>query len=233
MQLHLPDPLPLLRIGHLEQNVGANAPLERGVHVRGQIGREDDDTREGLELVEEHVDDRVGFALHRCLHGREPPAGDRVGLVEEEHRVLPLGRPEHRRHVLGGLAHPARLELGIAHHQQPPIEGVRQRLGADGLPRSRRAGEVERQAQAGVVPLGETPLTENEIVLSHQGEGVVQRAKRPLGEDHVVEGPAGLDSLDQVPGRGPEEQIANGIGHSGNMHPSERAVRRHAAGRPD
>ena len=36
-----------------------------------------------------------------------------------------------------------------------------------------------------------------------------------LGQDHVVERALGLDRLDQLPGGGAEEEIANGIGHAG------------------
>jgi len=37
MDLHLPDPLALLEAGHLEADVRADAPLERGIEIRGRF----------------------------------------------------------------------------------------------------------------------------------------------------------------------------------------------------
>ena len=68
VELDVPDPLPLRRIGHLEQDMGADPALERRIHVGGEIGREDDDAGEGLQLVQEHVDHRVGLAVDGRLH---------------------------------------------------------------------------------------------------------------------------------------------------------------------
>jgi hypothetical protein len=64
--------------------------------------------------MEQHVDDGVGFPLVRRAHGGEPPACDGIGLIEEQHRILTGGRAEHGSHMLGGLSHPAGLQLGIA-----------------------------------------------------------------------------------------------------------------------
>ena len=215
MELDAPDPLPLLHVRHLEQDVRANAALEGRVHVGGEVGREDDDAGKGLELVQQHVDDRVGLAVDGRLHRGEAPARDGVGLVEEEHGVLPLGGAEHRGHVLGGLPHPPRFQLGVPDHQQLPMKRVGQRFGADGLAGARRAGEVERQAEPRRVPLGEPPLSEDEIVLPHERQRVVQRLERPLRQDHVVERALGLDCFDQLTGRRAEEEVADGIGHVG------------------
>jgi hypothetical protein len=74
--------------------------------------------------------------------------GDGVGLVEEEDGVLLLGQPEHGGHVLGRLAEPHRLELGVADQQQPLAERVGDGLGADRLTGARRAGEVEGERGA-------------------------------------------------------------------------------------
>ena len=164
--------------------------------------------------MQQHVHHGVGLALDGGLHRGEAPPGDGVCLIEEEHRVLPLSGPEDRGDVLGGLSHPAGLELGIAHHEQLPVERVRERLGADGLSRPGRPGEVKGETQTGGVPLGQTPLAEDEIVLVDEGQRVIQRPQRPLRQHHVVEGAERLDRLDQLPRRGAEEEVANGIGHA-------------------
>jgi hypothetical protein len=49
--------------------------------------------------------------------------------------------------------------------------------------------------------------------LPDQRERVIQRTQRGFGKDHVVERPPRLDRLDQLVGRGAEEEIADGVGH--------------------
>ena len=224
VELHPPDPLPRLGVGHLEEDVGADPALEGGVDVGGQVGGEDDHAGEALQLVQQHVHHRVGLALVGRVHGGEAPAGDGVGLVEEEDRVLPLGGPEHRGHVLGRLPHPAGLQLGVAHHQQLLVQRVRERLGADGLAGAGRSGEVERQAQPGGVTLGQAPLVEDQVVLPHQRERVVERPEGRRRQHHVVEGAPRLHRLDQLPAGRPEEQIADRVGHGGNLGHSRGSV---------
>jgi hypothetical protein len=91
VNLHLPDPLTLLDIGHLEQDMGANSALERRIDVGGQIGGEDDHSGESLQLMQEHVHDAVGFTLVSRVHGRKPPSGNGIGLIEEQHGILASG----------------------------------------------------------------------------------------------------------------------------------------------
>jgi hypothetical protein len=214
VELHPPDPLALFHVRHVEEDVGADPPLERGVNVGGEVGREDHYAGEGLQLVQQDVHDRVRLPLVRRAHRGEAASGDRVGLVEEEDRVLALRRAEHVGHVLGGLAHPARLQLGVAHHEQALVQRVRQRFGADGLASTGRPREVEGQAEPGRVPLGQTPLMEDEVVLPDQSERVVEGAERRRRENHVVEGPAGLDGLDQLARGRAEEEVPYAIGHN-------------------
>ena len=100
---------------------------------------------------------------------------DRVGFVEEEHRLLLARAAEDGRDVLRRLAHPHRLELGVAHDQQPAAERVRDRLGADRLAGARRAGEVERQREPGRVALAEAPAIEDQIVAGDLDERLIER----------------------------------------------------------
>jgi hypothetical protein len=67
MHLHTPDLLALLDAGHLEQDVRANATFERRIEIRRQIGREDDHAVEAFELLQQHVDHRVGLAHERLI----------------------------------------------------------------------------------------------------------------------------------------------------------------------
>ncbi len=167
--------------------MGADSPLERRIDVGREVGGEDDDAGKGLQLVQQDVDDRVGLALVRHAHRREPPTGDRIRLIEEQDRILPLGRAEDGLHVLGRLTDPARFELGVAHDQQPLVQRVREGLGTDRLARAGRTGEVECQSESGRMPLGQPPLMEDQIVLPNQRQRVIERAQGGLGQDDVVE----------------------------------------------
>jgi hypothetical protein len=51
-------------------------------------------------------------------------------------------------------------------------------------------------------------------VFPDEGQRVVECQQGPLGQHHVLERALGLDRLDQLPGRGAEEEITNGIGHA-------------------
>ena len=62
MHLHAPNLLALAYARHLEQDVRAYPPLECRVEIRRQVGRENHHTGEALELLQQHVDDGVGFA---------------------------------------------------------------------------------------------------------------------------------------------------------------------------
>ena len=209
----MPDPLPLRRVGHLEQDMGADPALEGRIHVGGEIGGEDDDAGEGLELVQEHVDHRVGLAVDGRLHRGEPPPGDGVGLVEEEHGVLPLGGAEHRRPRAWPSVPPS----------ATPAPRSGPRAASDGAcrpaPRRRWSCRCRAGRRSGTPARGpssaarEPPLAEDEVVLAHQRQSMVQRAERPLRQHYIVERALGVDRLDELPGGSAEEEIANGVGH--------------------
>ncbi len=75
-------------------------------------------------------------------------------------------------------------------------------------------GEVEGQPEPRRVPLREPPLPEDEVVLPHERQGVVQRAERPLRQDYIVERALGFDRDDELAGGSAEEEIADGVGHA-------------------
>jgi hypothetical protein len=59
-------------------------------------------------------------------------------------------------------------------------------------------GEVERQPEPGGVALAEPPVPEDEGVVAHLVERLVERAARRRREDHVGEGAHRGDRLDGV-----------------------------------
>ena len=71
---------------------GSAAPLECRVEVRGEIRREDHNAVESLELAQEHVHRGVGLALVRKRDAHGTTCGDRIGFVEEEHRLRARAR---------------------------------------------------------------------------------------------------------------------------------------------
>jgi hypothetical protein len=198
VKLDGPDPLAFLDVRHFEEDVSANAALERGIDVGREVGGEDDHTGKALQLVEQHVDDGVGFPLVGRAYRGEAPAGDGVGFVEEKHRILARRCPEDRGDVLRRLSDPARLQLGVANDQEPLIQGIRERLGTDRLAGARRSGEMEGQPQSAGMPFSQAPLLEDEVVFAHQREGMVQSPQRGGWKDDIVEGAAGLNRLYQI-----------------------------------
>ena len=82
VHLHPPDLLAFVHGRHLEQHVGADAPLERRVEVCRKIGREDHHAAKRFELLKQHVDHEVTFALERLPGGRSLRR-DGIGLVEK------------------------------------------------------------------------------------------------------------------------------------------------------
>ena len=169
--------------------------------------------------MEEHVDDRVGLPLVGRADRAEAPAGDGIGLIEEEHRVLASGRAEHRGHVLRRLPHPAGLELGIANHQELLVEGEGERLGADRLAGAGRPGKVEGEPEPRRVPLGQTPLLKDQVVLPHQGQRVIEGAQGGCRQNDIVEGTSRLDCFHQLAAAGDasKKKITDRISHGCNM----------------
>ena len=96
------------------------------------------------------------------------------------------------------------------------FERVRQRLGADGLAGAGRSGEVEGQAQAAGVPLGQAPLVEDQVVLPHQRQGVIERAQRGLGAAprRRTSAAGSIASTSSRALAAAEEEITDGIGHA-------------------
>ena len=114
------------------------------------------------------------------------PRGDSVGLVEQQHRVLLARQAEDGRDVLRRLAHPHRLDFGVADDEQPAAERVRDRLGADRLAGPRRSREVEGERQAGGMAFAEAPAVEDQIVAGDVDERLIERAAGCRWQDHVM-----------------------------------------------
>jgi hypothetical protein len=62
-------------------------------------------------------------------------------------------------------------------------------------------------------------LMEDEIVLTDQGQGMVQGPEGGFGKNHVVKRPPRFERLHQLPagGNASEEEIANGISHGDGL----------------
>jgi hypothetical protein len=76
------------------------------------------------------------------------------------------------------------------------------RFGADALAGAGRPGEVEREPLPRRIALAEPPLAEDQVVLPHLRQRLVEGAARGLGEDDVVERQARNDRLRERTGAG-------------------------------
>ncbi len=66
----------------------------------------------------------------------------------------------------------------VVDNQQLHAELVRDRFGADRLSGPRRSGEVKRQAAPCGVPLTQTPALEDQCVITHLGQCLIEGASR-------------------------------------------------------
>ena len=73
MHLHAPDLFALVHTWHLEQHVRANPSLECGIEIRREVGGEDDDAVEALDLLQQHVDHGVRLADEPVIERRRSP----------------------------------------------------------------------------------------------------------------------------------------------------------------
>ena len=90
-------------LGHREVDDRVEPPGERLVEVGAQVRGQDRDAVEGLHALEQVGDLDVGVAVARVLD-LGALAEERVGLVEEQHGVDPVGLGEDPVEVLLGLA---------------------------------------------------------------------------------------------------------------------------------
>ena len=204
MQLHLPDALALLDARHLEEDVSADASLERGVEVGREVRGEDDDAVEVLELAEEHVDGSVRLALEPVARAPETTRGDGVRFVEQQHGVLLDRRAKEARDVLRGLTRPHRVDFGVVDEEQLLTERVRDRLRADGFARAGWPSKVEREAKPGRVSLAEPPVAEDEPVVADLAQRLIERFASPRRKNDVGERSLRNDRFDGAsPGEAP------------------------------
>ena len=91
-------------LGQGEADDGVEAAGEGVVHVGPQVGGEDGQPVEQLHALEEVGNLDVGVAVVGVLDVGTLPE-DRVGFVEEQHAVDPVGLGEDAVEVLLGLAH--------------------------------------------------------------------------------------------------------------------------------
>jgi hypothetical protein len=120
---------------------------------------------------------------------------------------------EHGGHVLRRLAHPHRLDLGVADDHQRAPEGVRHRFGADRLAGAGGPREVERERETGGVPLAQAPAVEDQLVARHLSQRLVERAACRFGQDDVVERASWDDRVDRPLDVREAERAEQGIGH--------------------
>jgi hypothetical protein len=73
---------------------------------------------------------------------------------------------------------------------------VGDRFGADRLARAGRTGEVERQCEAGGMPLAQPPAVEDEIVLRDLRQRGVERTPCCRRQNDIGEAPARNDRFD-------------------------------------
>src|SRR5260370_41796705 len=118
--------------------------------------------------------------------------------MEEEDRVLLAGIAEDGYHVLTAFPGPAALPLAVAHLQRPLAQRPGHRLRTDRLARAGRAREVEGQPNTGIVAFAQPPVLKNEAVLLDLHQRLVERLARVLRQNHVREGAARRDQLDQT-----------------------------------
>ncbi len=197
MELHFPNLDALCFARQLEEDVGANAPFKGRIEVRGKIGGEDDDPGVPVELLQEHIDNTVRFALRAVVDGGGPTRCDRIGFVEEQDSLAFACGAEERSDIFRGFAHPHGLEFSVSDDQKPAAQGVRDGFSADGFAGARGAGEVEGEAKAGGVPFPKTPASEDQIVLCDLGHRRFQSAAGRGRQDDVLEGAARREGFDR------------------------------------
>src|SRR5688572_15037219 len=112
------------------------------------------------------------------------------------------------------LPHPPRFQLRVAHDEQAASQRRGDRLRGDRLSGPRRSREVKGESRRSPVPLRQSPLLEDEVLLPDERQRLADRVERRRREDHVVECPPRLDHLEQRPA---EEEVAPGVGHLGNV----------------
>ena len=88
MNLQLPDKGALLHSRHIKQHMGSDAPLERRIKVRCQVGRKDYDPIKSLEFAKENVDRQVALAVVRQNGPRRTARRDGISFIKKQHRVL-------------------------------------------------------------------------------------------------------------------------------------------------
>src|SRR6516225_5023197 len=76
---------------------------------------------------------------------------------------------------------------------------------ADGFAGAGRTGEVKCEGETSGVPLTESPVVEDEIVLRDLCEGEVEGAASRGGKDDIIEGSARCDGLDSAAAAGAKQ----------------------------
>ncbi len=158
-------------------------PVERAIEVRGQ----DADAREPLDLLEQEVDLHVGVAVGRGLRLGRTRRKQRVGLVEEQHRVADARLLEDRADVLLGLADPLRDDLRDVDPVERAVELAGDDLGAQRLAGTGRAVEEHRDALAGHQLLAEAPAVEHRRLIAHRGDDLADLLVGLVGQDDVLD----------------------------------------------
>src|SRR4029453_10669389 len=157
VHLDAPDLFAFLYPRHFEQYVRAYPPLEGRVEVCGEVGREDQNPVEALELLYQDGDDGVGFASKPVVERGGSSRRDRICLVEQQDGVFLAGETEGRDDVFRCLAHPHRLHFALADDEEPAAERMGDRLRADRFAGPWGTSEIEGERQARRMSLAQTP----------------------------------------------------------------------------
>jgi len=188
-QVDAPEPFARLGIGKWQGQATCQAALEGRVDRGAEVGGQDGDALERIEPLQEIVDLEIGVAVGRGSHLRAL-AEQRVGLVEQDHRLALFGRVEHPGEVLLGLSDPLRHHAREIHAVEIEAELVGERTGKQRLAGARAALEQHGEATGRRHHLVEPPGIVDRLPVPDPGDqlgdavpdGGRQDDLRPAGE---------------------------------------------------
>ena len=193
-----PDPPPVLRLRKREVDDEVEPADERVVDVALVVGRQDHRAGVGLHALEQVGDLDVGVAVVGVRDLRAL-AEQRVGLVEEQDRVGPVGGAEDALEVLLGLPDVLRDDGGEVDAEEVQPELGAEHLRAHRLARPRLAREQHLQPlRAGDGALV-APVREHAIAVAQVGGDRPQEHALALGHHQVLPAIRGVEPRRQLP----------------------------------
>ena len=179
-------------VGLGEVDDGVEPAGEGVVDVGPQVGGQDGQAVEGLQPLQQVGALDVGVAVVGVLHVAAL-AEDRVGLVEEQHRVDPAGLGEDPLEVLLGLPDVLVDHRGQVDRVEVEAEVGGDHLGRHGLAGAGVAGEQGGDAAAPATAAAHPPLGEHPVAVAGPRGQIGEGSPHSRGEHEVVPADLGLD----------------------------------------